>query len=282
MKIAVLSGKGGTGKTTVSASMATSLDKCQYIDCDVEEPNGAIFLKPQIKNTYNVEVNVPRVDKMKCTGCGDCAKACQFNAIAVVKDNVLVFSEICHHCGSCVIACKPKAIYEVKRSIGVIESNRDNTFIQGKLNVGEPISIPIIKNIGNMLKDDMPVIIDCPPGASCSVVESIEKSDFCIIVTEPTPFGLHDLSIAVKLVRKMNIPFGVLINKAAPDTDIIHNYCNKEGIKILMEIPFSKEFAKGYSNGVLPVETNITLKNKFIELFDTIDRGVMDETGCIC
>lgn len=273
MKIAVLSGKGGTGKTTVSASLAMALGNCQYLDCDVEEPNGAIFLKPEIDNIINVEVDVPEVDKTKCNGCGECARACQFNAIAVVKGQVLIFPEICHHCGACTISCKQDAIYEVKRDIGVIETNKDSTFMHGKLNVGEPISIPIIKELISNLKEDIPAIIDCPPGASCTVVESIEESDFCILVTEPTPFGLHDLNIAVSLVRKMNIPFGVVVNKSSSDVDIIHKYCKDEGIEILLEIPFSKDFAQGYSKGILPVENNTEWKEKFIKLYEKIDRG---------
>ncbi len=273
MKIAVLSGKGGTGKTTVAASLAASLPSCQYIDCDVEEPNGAIFLKPEIQESSPVKVLVPEAEMTKCNACGNCAQACQFNAIAVVKDEVLVFPEICHHCGACVIACPNGAIREVERVIGVLEANEDDTFLQGKLNIGEPISIPILKELKKRIKQDLPVIIDCSPGASCTVVESIEGSDFCLLVTEATPFGLHDLKIAVQLVRKMGIPFGIVLNKASDNSKLIHHFCQSEGIELLMEIPFSQEIAEGYSKGILPVQNNSMWKEKFIELYEKIKRG---------
>ena len=273
MKIAVLSGKGGTGKTTVAASLAASLPSCQYIDCDVEEPNGAIFLKPEIEESSPVKVLVPEAEMTKCNACGNCAKACQFNAIAVVKDEVLVFPEICHHCGACVIACPNGAIREVERVIGVLEANEDDTFLQGKLNIGEPISIPILKELKKRIKKDLPVIIDCSPGASCTVVESIEGSDFCLLVTEATPFGLHDLKIAVQLVRKMGIPFSIVLNKASDNSKLIHDFCQSEGIELLMEIPFSQEIAEGYSKGILPVQNNSMWKEKFIKLYEKIERG---------
>ena len=273
MKIAVLSGKGGTGKTTVATSLAASLPSSQYIDCDVEEPNGAIFLKPEIQESSPVKVLVPEAEMTKCNACGNCAQACQFNAIAVVKDEVLVFPEICHHCGACVIACPNGAIREVERVIGVLEANEDDTFLQGKLNIGEPISIPILKELKKRIKQDLPVIIDCSPGASCTVVESIEGSDFCLLVTEATPFGLHDLKIAVQLVRKMGIPFGIVLNKASDNSKLIHHFCQSEGIELLMEIPFSQEIAEGYSKGILPVQNNSMWKEKFIELYEKIKRG---------
>lgn len=273
MKIAVLSGKGGTGKTTVSASLAASLPYCQYIDCDVEEPNGAIFLAPEITVSSPVKVPVPEADMSKCDSCGLCANACQFNAIAVVKGKVLVFPEICHHCGACVIACPNDAIKEVERIIGVVEANGDDTFLHGKLNVGEPISIPIIQELKKRIKKDTTVIIDCSPGASCTVVQSIEECDYCVLVTEPTPFGLHDLKIGVQLVRKMGIPFGVVLNKASDSSRLIHEFCESEGIDLLMEIPFSQDIAKGYSKGILPVQINGLWKEKFRELYKRIERS---------
>ncbi len=273
MKIAVLSGKGGTGKTTVSASLAAVLPSCQYIDCDVEEPNGAIFLTPELTKSQSVKVLVPEADMSKCNTCGRCANACQFNAIAVVKDKVLVFPEICHHCGACIIACPNDAIKEVERVIGVIEANVDDTFLQGKLNVGEPISIPILVELKKRIKKDTTVIIDCSPGASCTVVQSIEGCDYCVLVTEPTPFGLHDLRIAVELVRKMGLPFGVVLNKASDNNRVIHEFCEKEGIELLMEIPFSQDIAQSYSRGILPVQNNNSWKEKFEELHHRIERG---------
>lgn len=273
MKIAVLSGKGGTGKTTVSANLALSLPSCQYIDCDVEEPNGAIFLTPDLQKSTKVEVLVPEADMTKCNSCGYCAKACQFNAIAVVKGKVLMFPEICHHCGACVIACPNNAIFEVERTIGVIEANSDDTFLQGKLNVGEPITIPIIIELKKRMKKDIPVVLDCSPGASCTVVQSIEGCDYCILVTEPTPFGLHDLEIAVKLVRKIGIPFGIVLNKASDSSRLIHEFCQNEGIELLMEIPFSKEIAEAYSKGTLLVQNDNLWKEKFKKLYKRIEGG---------
>ena len=256
MRIAVLSGKGGTGKTTVSASLAASLGDSQYVDCDVEEPNGALFLKPKIEHSKPVNVLVPKVDETKCNGCGECGKACRFNAIAVVKGKVLIFPEVCHHCGACVIACPHKAIIEVEREIGVVETDGEGRFMQGRLNIGEPITIPIIHELKQLIRNDVPVILDCSPGASCTVVQTIDVCDYCILVTEPTPFGLHDLKIAVSLVRKMGIPFGVVVNKAMREDQSIQEYCKTEGIEVLMEIPYMREIAESYSNGVLPVYTN--------------------------
>lgn len=275
MKIAVLSGKGGTGKTTVSASLKESIENCQYIDCDVEEPNGAIFLKPEITNVHPVMVKVPEIIKDKCTGCGECAKACQFNSMAVVKNNVLIFPELCHHCGACVLACPEDAITEVERQIGVVETNSDESFMHGKLNVGEPISIPVIAKLKDMVKRNGNVVIDCPPGSSCSVVESVEDCDYCILVTEPTPFGLHDLNIAVELVKKLEIPFGIVLNKAWESSKIINEYCDERNIDILMEIPFSRNIAQAYSKGILPVEADEDLKKEFGDMFRKIKWKVL-------
>ncbi len=273
MQVAVLSGKGGTGKTTVAASLAMSLPTSRYIDCDVEEPNGAIFLKPKLQKKIAVKVPVPRIDLAKCDFCGLCAKACQFNAIAVTKDQVLLFPEICHHCGACMIACPLGAIDEVERTIGVIEANEDETFLQGKLDVGEPIAIPILVELKKRIKQDRPTILDSPPGASCNVVETIDGSDYCLLVTEPTPFGLHDIKIAVKLAEKVGIPFGIVLNKASSDNTSIHDFCQEEEIDLLMEIPYSQEIAKDYSRGILPIESGIIAKAEFLRLYEKIKEG---------
>lgn len=275
MKIAVLSGKGGTGKTTVSASLASSLGNSQYVDCDVEEPNGALFLNPEIKHSIPVEVLVPIVDETKCNGCGACGEACRFNAIAVVKGKVLIFPEVCHHCGACLIACPQKAIDEVEREIGVVEEDGEAHFAQGRLNIGERITIPIIHKLKQLIRKDVPVILDCSPGASCTVVQTIDGSDYCILVTEPTPFGLHDLKIAVSLVRKMKIPFGIVVNKAMREDQTIQMYGQKESINILMEIPYMREIAESYSNGVLPVQMDKDWKSKFVQLYHRIKGGAV-------
>ncbi len=266
MKIAVLSGKGGTGKTTVSASLAFALDSCQYIDCDVEEPNGAIFLKPVLQETHEVKVPVPEVDPAKCNGCGNCARACQFHALAVIKDKVLLFAEICHHCGACRLSCPAGAIQEAHRVIGVVEAGTGGTFLHGRLNIGEPISIPVIRELKQRMANHLPVVLDCPPGASCQVVQTIDGCDYCILVTEPTPFGLHDLKIAVELVKKMKIPYGVVINKATGDQRMIQEFCKENGIEVLMEIPFSREVAENYSKGILPVQADPAWISRFQEV----------------
>jgi MinD superfamily P-loop ATPase len=191
----------------------------------------------------------------------------------VVKGKVLIFPEVCHHCGACVIACPKDAISEVEREIGVVEADGDNSFLQGRLNIGESTTIPIIHQLKQLTRNNVAVIMDCSPGASCTVVQTIGGSDYCILVTEPTPFGLHDLKIAVLLVRKMNIPFGVVINKAMPEDQSIQAYCKQEGIDVLMEIPYMREIAESYSNGMLPVQMNEELRTRFVQLYDSIKEG---------
>jgi MinD superfamily P-loop ATPase len=273
MKIAVLSGKGGTGKTIVAASLAFALDSSQYIDCDVEEPNGALFLKPELQEAYEVKVPVPEIDPAKCNSCGDCARACQFHALAMIKDKVLTFSEICHHCGACLLACPAGAIHETDRVIGVVESDATGNFLHGRLNIGEPISIPIIRELKKRVQDGLPVILDCPPGASCAVMQSIDRCDYCILVTEPTPFGLHDLKIAAALVKKMRIPYGVVVNKATGNQRMVRDFCKENHTEFLLEIPFSREIAENYSQGILPVQTNPEWIGRFQELFTEAERG---------
>lgn len=257
LTIAVLSGKGGTGKTLISTNLAAVLEEAEYLDCDVEEPNGFIFLKPNLVTQEKVNVPNPVVDKEKCLACGQCVQACQFNCLALVKEQVLFFPKICHSCGTCSLVCPAGAIQEIEREIGVIEQGvaGNLTCYQGKLNVGEPIAVPIIKQLKEKINSAKNTVLDCPPGSSCSVVNSIAGSDFCLLVTEPTPFGLHDLQIAVNLVRKMHIPLGVVINKAdITSQHLILKYCQKEKIPVLALLAFSKEVAKIYSQGELLVD----------------------------
>lgn len=270
MRLAVMSGKGGTGKTTVAASLAAVVLDCQYIDCDVEEPNGAIFLKPEIGATMPVTVPVPQVNASRCTGCGDCAATCQFSALAVAGGDVLIFPEICHHCGACVLACPLEAISETERQIGVVERSKDGKFWHGRLNIGEPVGLPIIQKLKGKASRDKTVIFDCPPGASCAVVRCLDGVDCCLLVTEPTPFGLHDLKIAVELMRQMGLPGGVVINKSDGDNRDIHSFCCEEALPVWLEIPFSTEIAENYSRGILPVAADQAWAEKFSELYKNL------------
>ncbi|QCX34317.1 (4Fe-4S)-binding protein [Caloramator sp. E03] len=249
MNIAILSGKGGTGKTTVSTSLSV-ITGANYIDCDVEEPNGFIFLNPSQLKKEEVMVDYPIVDKNKCSLCGECVKVCQFNALVKTKKEIMLFEKLCHGCHACGIVCKNGAITFEKRTIGIIEEGHYGSLIckRGVLNVGEPMAVPVIKK----LLKDLPKglnIIDCAPGTSCNVVNSLQYADYAILVTEPSSFGLHDLKMAVQLVRNFNIPFGVIINKYNTGDERIQKYCKEENIKILGIIPYKREAAEVYSSG---------------------------------
>jgi len=249
LNIAVLSGKGGTGKTTVSTNLALAL-KANYIDCDVEEPNGFLFLKPDIKETKGVLVEYPFIDDSKCTSCGDCAEVCQFNALAKVKDDIMLFQKLCHSCGACEIICKSGAISYRKRETGKIEKGLSGEIncSRGVLNVSEPMAVPIIKELLQELSKDNN-IIDCPPGTSCNVVNALKYANGAILVTEPTEFGLHDMHMALEVVKMFNIPLGVVINKDDDEDNLIKKYCRERNINIIGVIPYSKDIAIDYSKG---------------------------------
>jgi MinD superfamily P-loop ATPase len=274
MIISIASGKGGTGKTTVATNLAFAIEKAHILDCDVEEPNSHIFIKPEITSKVPVYIPVPEIDKSKCDFCGKCAEVCAYKAIAVLKDNVLVFSELCHGCGACEYFCPQKAIKEVNRTIGFIETGTKEKllFTGGTLNMGEAMASPIIKGIKKRVKPDMLNIIDAPPGTSCSMIESVTDSDYCILVTEPTPFGLNDMILSVEVLRKLKIPFGVLINRADLGDNKTVEYCEKENIPILMTIPFSKEIAEIYSTGEILVDRVPKYKKQFQHIFETIKK----------
>ena len=257
MIVSVASGKGGTGKTIIATSLALLLSeeksqKIQFLDCDVEEPNAYIFLKPQIEKSQPVNILIPQVDKSKCNFCGECAKVCVYNAIVVLKREVLVFPELCHGCGGCSLFCPENAISEEERKIGVIEEGQAGpvSFIQGRLNIGEPMATPLIRAIKKKISPDGVTIIDVPPGTSCPVIEAVHKSDFCILVTEPTPFGLNDLKLAVETMRKLKIDHGVVINRANIGDDRVKEYCHKESVPIMAEIPYDRNVAVLYSSGI--------------------------------
>ncbi len=274
MIISVASGKGGTGKTTIALNLALSIEgEVQLLDCDVEEPNDHIFLKIHIEKRNPVTTLIPKVDEERCTLCGVCQKICAYHAIIIVKDKVLVFPELCHSCGGCSLLCPENAITEINKEIGYVDIGNSNgiSLVQGNLNIGEAMPTPLIKAVKQNLDPSKTVIIDSPPGTSCPVIESVKGSDFCILVTEPTPFGLNDLILAVALLRELNIPFGVVINKADIGSDEVENYCKGEDIPILMKIPFKREIAEAYSKGIPLVVAFPEYRKDFINLFKEIE-----------
>jgi len=257
LSVAVASGKGGTGKTTISTCLALIAGRpVRLLDCDVEEPNCHLFLKPRIEHTESVGLLVPVVDEDRCTGCGECSRFCEYNAMAVVRDKVLVFSELCHGCGGCTLACPEGAISEVERPIGTLERGRsgDVEFVQGRLEVGEVLAPPVIAAVKRHAADGGLTIIDAPPGTSCPVIEAVRGAGFVVLVTEPTPFGLSDLRLAVEMVRVMGLRTGVVINRSDIGDDGVRVYCAEEGIPVLAEIPNDRRVAEAYSRGHLPTE----------------------------
>ncbi len=283
MIISVASGKGGTGKTLVATSLALSLkDTCkvQLLDCDVEEPNDHIFLKPVITRNEAVYLPVPKVDEEKCTYCGKCAEVCAYRAVAVFPKHIMVFPNLCHGCGACSYLCPEEAITEEEKEMGVVELGQSDgiAFVQGKLTVGEAMPTPVIRKVKEYVNRDGIVIIDVSPGTSCPVVQSIKGSDFCLLVTEPTPFGLNDLVLAVETVRKLNIPCGVVLNRDGADGSLIAEYCRTEKIPVLLRIPLDIEIARLYSKGIILVNGMPQWRSSFIRLFDQIKEIVNERS----
>lgn len=274
MIITVASGKGGTGKTTVAVNLALSLDNVQLLDCDVEEPNAHILLHPIITQTKPVYSKVPKISEDLCVYCGKCAKFCEFNALFVAPKTIMVFPELCHSCGGCMLVCPKDAITETKRDIGVIKTGKTNDIeiVYGELNVGEAMAVPLIKAVKNEIKTDKNVVLDAPPGTACSLVSTAHKTDYCILVTEPTPFGLHDLKITVQVLRELKVPMGLVINRAGLGDKKVYDYCKHENIPILMEIPFSKKIAELYSRGIPFVSEMHEWKTKFQQISEEIQR----------
>ncbi len=283
MIISIASGKGGTGKTTVAVNLALSIENAQLLDCDVEEPNAHLFLKPEINHKISVHTPVPFIDEEKCTYCGDCQKVCAYNALAVIpppeqgkKGGVLVFGHLCHGCGACVLLCPQKAIAETQREIGVVETGTAGElhFAHGVLKIGEVMVPPLIREVRKRADTEKTVIIDAPPGTSCPVIAAVKNTDYCLLVTEPTPFGLHDLTLAVEVLRKLQIPFGVVINRADIGDDKTEAYCKNNGIPVLMRIPFDEDIARLYSRGIPAVKVKKEYREKFKNMFEAIRRLV--------
>jgi len=277
MKIAVASGKGGTGKTTVAVNLALAASArgmdTVYMDCDVEEPNGALFLKPEIDEEIQVQVSVPSIEQAKCTGCRQCSKICQFNAIINMGGKVLLFPELCHGCAGCWLVCPTGALSETKRVTGKLESGRAGKikFIQGLLNVGEAMSPPVIRELKKHAPESDMLILDSPPGTSCPVIECVRDSDYVLLVTEPTPFGLNDLKLAVETVKALKLPFGVVINRADAGDKQTVQYCHSSGIEILSEIPDDRRVAEAYSRGETAFEAVPEYRNTFYGLLEKIE-----------
>jgi len=277
MIVTVASGKGGTGKTTVAVSLALSLAgsaKPLFLDCDVEEPNAALFLKLAIDKRREVGQMIPEVDLETCTYCGRCAQVCQFNAIAVVAEKVLAFPELCHGCGSCTLNCPEEAIHERLHVTGTLERASDGPveFAQGTMNVGEPMAVPIMRQLKRWAippdHGSRPIILDAPPGTACPVVESLSGADAVLMVTEPTPFSLHDLRMAVEVARgELGLPVGVVINRDGVGDRGVDDYCAAEGIPILMRIPLDRRIAEAYSEGTPLLEALPEYRERFVELW---------------
>ena len=279
MIIAVASGKGGTGKTTVATALAQSLSKANFtvscLDCDVEAPNAHIFIQPELTQFEDVNNLIPEVNAEACTGCGRCAEVCQFHAIVVLGGQTLVFPEMCHGCGSCAMVCPENAITEVPQKLGILEggvSPDGINFGHGLLNVGEPMAVPVItqlKKWGNYMDADV-VVIDSPPGASCPVVEAGRGANFVLLVTEPTPFGLHDLRQAYELTQEVNIPAGVIINRDGIGDTGVEDYCHEIGLPILMRIPLEREIGYGIAQGKSLLEIHPNYEVIFQKLYTQI------------
>ncbi len=276
MIITIASGKGGTGKTTVAVNLALCVENSQLIDADVEEPNANVLLQASFSEEKDVFVIVPKINDERCTYCGKCSEFCAYNALAVVPQKVLVFADLCHYCKGCELVCPVDAVGWMNRIVGKVRKgeNKGVDIVEGDLNLGESMAIPVIKAVKKEIDTEKNVIIDAPPGTSCPVMESISDSDYVILVTEPTPFGLHDLKLAVEVVRRRNLPFGVIINRDGVGDKRVEFYCQKENIPILLKIPHDIQIASLYSNGEPFVLHMPHFRNAFEQLMERIKQEV--------
>ena len=273
MIICIASGKGGTGKTTVATNLARSLNgDVQLLDCDVEAPNAHLFMKPEFNHSEKITTPVPEVDLEKCDFCGQCGEICQFSAITVIGQKVLTFPELCHSCKGCLMVCPREAISEKGRELGVLEKGWSGPveFIHARLRVGEAMSPPLINAVKGYIDSQKIAIIDAPPGTSCPVITALKGSDFALLVTEPTPFGLNDLKLAVGAVRVLEIPLGIIINRSDVGDDQVVTYAKEEGIPILMEIPNDRKIAEAYSRGIMMVDVDPKMKTRFQGVYKRI------------
>jgi len=275
ISLSILSGKGGTGKTTLAVNLALALDNVQLLDADVEEPNDYLFISPEIeeKEMESVMRLIPEVDDDKCTACRKCVDFCEYNALAMMLDKVLVFEEVCHSCGGCKIVCPENAITEKERELGKLRHDSQDSidFWQGELNTGEEKAVPVIEKLKTKIDRNKKVIIDSPPGTTCPTIEAINDTDFTVVVTEPSSFGLHDLKMVVEMLNEIKQPFAVVINRAEAETDyLIEDYCAENGINILLKIPFSRKIAELYSNGIPFVNQIEGWQDEFKKLYKEI------------
>lgn len=275
MIIAVASGKGGTGKTMVATSLALSLKdeyKVQLLDADTEEPNSHIFLKPQFTATEAVSIMTPSVNKERCDYCGKCAEVCAFNAIAVIHEAVLTFPELCHGCGACSYLCPRQAISEAANQVGIIKTGNagDISFVQGTLDIGQTMPTPLVRRVKDYTSHEGVAIIDVAPGTSCPVIAAIKGSDFCLLVAEPTPFGLNDLKLAVETARQLEVPCGLILNRTGVGDSGVEDYCREQNIPILLNIPLDIDIARSYSQGTTLAEGMPEWQDKFKEVLKQI------------
>lgn len=283
MRIAVLSGKGGTGKTLVSVNLAAAAKVSTYVDCDVEEPNGHLFLKPEGIQEEEISVRIPKVDNELCNGCRKCVDFCNFNALAYIKDKLIVFDDVCHSCGGCVLLCPEKALTEKEKVIGKVQKGISDevTVWTGRLNTGEATGIPIIKKllVENSPQTNQLTFIDCPPGSACIVMESIKDADYCVLVAEPTLFGVHNLNMVYELVKLFNKPFGVVLNKCLQEENPAEQFCLEKNIKIVGRIPFDNELGTLNSNAEIAVNKNEKYRELFSNLLETVTKEVQHEAA---